>query len=111
MSTNNTPVKSSLHHFAPHVARLVDGPIRVRAVMKGFYNNTLRHPGDEFGIHTEEEFAPWMEKVTIKPDAAEEIDDLDDLDDLDDEKPKGGKKRTGGKSGKSGKQSGEDDVL
>lgn len=110
MSSNNTPaVKSSLNHFAPHVARLVDGPIRVRAVMKGFYNNTLRHPGDEFGIHTEEEFAPWMEKVTVAPHtAAEETDDLDALDDLDDDKPKGGKKRTGGKSGK---KSGEDDVL
>lgn len=64
--------QSSLNHFAPHVAQQRDGAIRVRATAKGFYNNTLRNPGDEFGIATMEEFGAWMELVADETASAPE---------------------------------------
>lgn len=75
----NAPIKSSLQHFNPHVTSVTDGPIRVRATAKGFYNHTLRQPGDEFGIHTADEFAEkWMAYVAADPGAPDRVDDDED---------------------------------
>lgn len=83
----HSPGRSSLDHFAPHVSQYVEGAIKVRATMKGFYGNTLRYPGDIFGIHKDEEFAPsWMERLSddearaADPAAGATEDALDDDD-------------------------------
>lgn len=69
----NQPVKSALDYFAPHVAKETDGPIRVRATSKGFHNNRMRSPGDEFGLHSMQEFSDrWMVLIDAPTHPAEQ---------------------------------------
>ena len=101
------PPKSSLSFFAPHLATQTEGTIRVRAKFKGFYDNTLRNPGDgirpadEFAIRSMDELADWMELVT--DDAPAEAPDARES------KPAKGKSG-GGKKDEKGEKS-ENDVL
>jgi hypothetical protein len=100
--------RTSLDHFAPHVSQYVEGSIMVRAIAKGFYGNTLRQPGDVFGIHKEEEFGPWMERVS--EDKTTSGDELDPETTPDAKTGKGGK--TGNKSKGGAKATkADDDVL
>lgn len=97
-----SPAKSSLAYFSPNLHPPVDGPITVRAIMRGFYGNTLRHPGAIFGIASEDELAPWMERVTEEELRAHQ--QADDQQELDPPAPKSRKKAP------KPKQS-DDDVL
>lgn len=67
--------KSSLAHMAPHAARRHEGTIRVRATKRGFYDNSLRTPGDEFTLQSMQEFSnSWMKLVGDDEPAASQAE-------------------------------------
>lgn len=57
------PARSALEHQAPHAAQRITGPIRVRALSRGFYDNHVKDPGDVFTVQTGKEIGKWMERL------------------------------------------------
>lgn len=58
-------------------ASKVAGPIRVKAVALGFYENLRRRPGAIFTIKNEKEFSKnWMVRLTTKPAPAVEVEEV-----------------------------------
>lgn len=57
------PARSALEHQAPHATRRIEGTIRVRATVRGFYDNHVKEPGDVFTIQSQKELGKWMERV------------------------------------------------
>lgn len=56
-----------------------DGPIKVKAVALGFYDNLRRRPGAIFMIKSEKEFSKnWMVRMVAKAAPAVEVEEAEE---------------------------------